>query len=403
MNIRWIRVAALAAFAVVGPACADVYLSNLDLSFGTTTKKVPLTQSMFVVNNGDQSFQINNLNINGADALDFVIGGTSSCRKLRALAPRDRCRVDLVFTPTADGVRNASLKISTDEAFETLTVTLTGSGTGFAAPKDPYYVLIADPQPVAFGQQSASPPIALRNAGTGSTRIDTVDLAGRATRDFALVDTDCAGTRVDVESSCFIDLRFTPLDEGPAGAVVRIKLMNGDKLYIVLFGTGGAAQGSRVDVIEFYNAALDHYFISSLTPDIVANDTGANAGWARTGRVFYAFAVTRAGASPVCRFYIPPPLGNSHFYSASPQECGEVSTKFPTFTFEAPDVMFVFLPDAATGACPADSIPVYRVWNQRSDSNHRYTIDLAVRAAMLALGYVAEGYGPLGVAMCAPT
>jgi hypothetical protein len=43
---------------------------------------------------------------------------------------------------------------------------------------------------------------------------------------------------------------------------------------------------------------------------------------------------------------------------------------------------------------------VYRLWNHRADSNHRYTADAATRAAMLARGYAPEGYGPLGVAMC---
>jgi hypothetical protein len=62
------------------------------------------------------------------------------------------------------------------------------------------------------------------------------------------------------------------------------------------------------------------------------------------------------------------------------------------------------------GACPSEpaplpgqTIPVYRLWNQRADSNHRYTTDATVRAQMIARGYVSEGYGPLGVAMCAPS
>lgn len=33
----------------------------------------------------------------------------------------------------------------------------------------------------------------------------------------------------------------------------------------------------------------------------------------------------------------------------------------------------------------------------------RYTTDLAVRNAMLVLGWIPEGYGPIGVIMCAPT
>jgi hypothetical protein len=35
------------------------------------------------------------------------------------------------------------------------------------------------------------------------------------------------------------------------------------------------------------------------------------------------------------------------------------------------------------------------------DSNHRYTTSAAIKADMLAAGYIAEGYGPDGVVMCA--
>ena len=74
---------------------------------------------------------------------------------------------------------------------------------------------------------------------------------------------------------------------------------------------------------------------------------------------------------------------------------------FEPFVYEASDVFHVALPDTTTGACPAGTTPVYRLWNARADSNHRYTIDATVRAEMLAKGYIPEGYGPLGVAMCA--
>ena len=63
--------------------------------------------------------------------------------------------------------------------------------------------------------------------------------------------------------------------------------------------------------------------------------------------------------------------------------------------------MWIALPDAATGACAAGRVPVYRVWNHRADTNHRYTSDRGVRDAMAAQGWLPEGYGPDGVIMCA--
>jgi hypothetical protein len=64
--------------------------------------------------------------------------------------------------------------------------------------------------------------------------------------------------------------------------------------------------------------------------------------------------------------------------------------------------MQLFLPDFVAGSCPAATRPVYRLWNGRIDSNHRYTADAGERDRMLAQGFVREGYGPDAVAMCAP-
>jgi DNA-binding beta-propeller fold protein YncE len=184
---------------------------------------------------------------------------------------------------------------------------------------------------------------------------------------------------------------------------------------LVTPGSGGITSGtyaavipfaappvSKVPAVEYYHTGLDHYFVSSLPADVAALDSGALQGWARTGFVFNVYPQAVAGASPVCRFYLPPANGDSHFYSASPAECAEVRAKFPTFVYEAGDVMHVALPDTTTGACPPDTVKVFRLWNNRADSNHRYTADATVKAAMLAKGYVAEGYGPDATIMCAP-
>ncbi len=160
------------------------------------------------------------------------------------------------------------------------------------------------------------------------------------------------------------------------------------------------AQPSR-NAVEFYNATLDHYFVSALSGDIDALDSGQLRGWARTGEVFRVFPSAREASSPVCRFYIPPANGDSHFYSASPVECTDVAARFPAFVQESTEVMDVFLP-ALNGTCIAGAQPVFRVWNARADTNHRYTTNPAIRDQMLARGYVPEGYGPDAVAMCVP-
>ena len=46
---------------------------------------------------------------------------------------------------------------------------------------------------------------------------------------------------------------------------------------------------------------------------------------------------------------------------------------------------------------------VYRVFSNRSDANHRYMIDKAVRDEMVGKGWLVEGDGPDFVVMCAPS
>jgi len=196
--------------------------------------------------------------------------------------------------------------------------------------------------------------------------------------------------------------RFDPATGARKGLFVQSSANGANGVTYIAVIAAPASAPTRKAVVEFHNAALDHYFISALDADIEALDSGRLKGWQRTGLAFDAYLGTAAGTSPVCRFYLPPASGDSHFYSASTTECDDVKAKFPQFTYEAPDVFHIALPDTATGACPAGTKAVYRLWNNRVDSNHRYTGDPTVKAQMVARGYVAEGYGADAVIMCAP-
>ena len=150
-----------------------------------------------------------------------------------------------------------------------------------------------------------------------------------------------------------------------------------------------------VAATEFYNRALDHYFLSTNPVEIANLDSGATVGWVRTGLRFLVHANQAAGTSPVCRFYRAPAFGDSHFYSASPGECAATAAAHPVdWIYESPAVFHVRVPDAATGACPAGTRPVYRYFNAAT-TNHRYTTELVVRNEIAASkAWTPEGYGP---------
>jgi hypothetical protein len=166
------------------------------------------------------------------------------------------------------------------------------------------------------------------------------------------------------------------------------------------FTAKAGSVAATATAVEFHNATLDHYFLTHVADEIAKLDVGiAIQGWTRTNKSFNVNTSAGANTSPVCRFYIPPAKGNSHFYGRGVTECNETVAKNPTFVNEDPKFFHMVLPTA--GACPVGTINVYRVFSNRPDANHRYMTDMATRDQMVAKGWLAEGDGPDLVVMCA--
>jgi hypothetical protein len=177
-------------------------------------------------------------------------------------------------------------------------------------------------------------------------------------------------------------------------------------------------------VVEYYYAGFDDYFITANALEIQGLDNGAHPGWIRTGLTFLAYAdpnVAPADANPVCRFYLLPAFGDSHFYSADPAECAGTAVKFAgSWAEESPALFYIQLPDRSTGACPAGTRPVYRFMNQINQIHHRYVAEVDGRNCMyygtnpntdkdvscteFAGSWLEEGYGapPDAPVMCSP-
>lgn len=193
----------------------------------------------------------------------------------------------------------------------------------------------------------------------------------------------------------------------PSGAMARLIRMAGV--------AGGPADALRVDahvpaaagpdgttVVEFHNEILDHYFIAASGFEVDRILSGAaGPGWRLTGQSFNAFSripvvpVTRV--APVCRFYGAAAGGpNSHFFTASPDEC-EAVKRAGGWYYEG--IGFFAEPQGPDGRCPAGYLQVRRAYNQgwpRNDSNHRFTTSDSTWREMARHGWALEG-----VAWCA--
>jgi hypothetical protein len=200
-------------------------------------------------------------------------------------------------------------------------------------------------------------------------------------------------------------VRFAPRASGPRATELVTTMSYFSASGTVGYSITGAGTGSAVaatpQVVEYYNASLDHYFVTWIADEIATLDAGtAIRGWKRTGQAFKTWATPQAATSPVCRYYIPPALGDSHFFGRGTVECDATGKNNPSFVLEASDFMHMVLPVA--GTCPSGTVPVYRVFSNRPDANHRYMVDRTVREQMAARGWLVEGDGPDAVVMCAP-
>jgi hypothetical protein len=387
-----------------GFAAGQLSASRSEVTFGRAARGYPSpAQPVFLTNVGDLPVTLLEVVLQGTQAGDYAVGGT--CTAGMRLAPGERCRLDIVITPltAVDRPTAATLAVTGDASPTTLAIALDGIVDPLTGP-----ILVPTPAWLDFAAQpvgvtSAALTLQIGNASPLTFDLEQFALVGGDAGDFTL-SSDChAPQQVGRNQACTATVAFTPRAEGPRSTELQVQMtyvgIDGVFRYSV---TGAGAPGgvaAPVNVVEYYNATLDHYFITWLPTEQANLDAGRTpTRWMRTGYAFRAYTTARAGTSPVCRYYIPPPYGDSHFFGRGQVECDATGAAHPQFTLEDPAFMHVVLPVA--GTCPADTTPVYRVFSGRADANHRYMTDRGVRDQMVARGWIAEGDGPDLVVMC---
>lgn len=169
---------------------------------------------------------------------------------------------------------------------------------------------------------------------------------------------------------------------------------------------GPVASDAGMEIVEYYEPGLDHFFITASRGEQAFVESGAVGNWRRTGQSFKA-----GGPVPVCRFYgnsAPDPVTgapygpNSHFYTADADACVFLNVLYSRYSkswrFESFDFSTT---RPAEGTCPINLVPVYRAYNnglaRGIDSNHRFTTSRASIEEVVARGWLDEG-----IVFCTP-
>jgi FG-GAP-like repeat/Abnormal spindle-like microcephaly-assoc'd, ASPM-SPD-2-Hydin len=189
---------------------------------GSTAEAQPVTLS----NTGGSTLTITSISITGTDAIDFA--ETNGCGPI--LAAGASCSIQVTFTPTAIGTRNAALTISSTAPGGPQSATLTGTGTLSA---------ILSPAKITFpnqyvGTSGLPQSVTLTNPGSAPLTITKVTTSPS---DFAPLSA-CSNTLAP-GASCSIGVFFDPTGSGVRNGTLTVTdNLNSSPLSASLTGVG---------------------------------------------------------------------------------------------------------------------------------------------------------------------
>lgn len=198
-----------------------VTLSPTTLSFSQTVGASSDPLRVTLGNSGTAALTVNTLTLGGAQAAEFAIGSTSTCKAGTSVAAGSNCFVDIAFTPAATGARVASLSIAHSASSTAAMVTLNGTGNANAQPGLALDAVVLDLGAQGLATTGAARTATVTNNGQADLQISKVSASGTNAADIVLGGT-CAGATVAPAASCTVTVALKPSALGPRSASVEI-------------------------------------------------------------------------------------------------------------------------------------------------------------------------------------
>ena len=255
---------------------------------------------------------------------------------------------------------------------------------------------------VNVGETSASQTITLTNSGASNASGLTYSASNAA--EFPVTKT-CGSTLGFAAGSntCTITISYAPSASGADSATYRITGANNVDVTISLDGTGVAAATPAETAIEYYHAGVRPLLRDRRSPTRSPSSTTARSSAGRAPASSSRSTPARRRAQrrvPLLQHRRSSPRARTSTRRDAP-ECTAVKAN-PNWMFEGE--VFYRADPGADGIVPRRHAPGLPPVQQRPGRGAQPPLHdrLAVRNAMLAQGWIPEGYGPIGVIMCAP-
>ncbi|MDP9337916.1 MAG: choice-of-anchor D domain-containing protein [Acidobacteriota bacterium] len=178
---------------------------------GSTSSPLSVT----VTNLGNAPLNISSIALGGSNPTDFS-APSGNCIGA-AIAPSASCTATESFTPSATGLRQATLTFTDNAAGSPHSINVTGTATA-APPAGP--VLRFSPSPIVVPpttQGLASVPIGvtINNSGTAPMHITNISAGGNSPVDFVNSLGNCNTATIAPSASCTVTFVFAPVFSGP--------------------------------------------------------------------------------------------------------------------------------------------------------------------------------------------
>jgi hypothetical protein len=202
---------------------------------GTTST----AQSVTITNCGSIPLTVSNVTFSGTASNDFSVIPPACTNG--PIAAGNTCTLQVTFTPSRSGTRQATLVISHNAAGSPTTVTVHGVGVA------PAPSICLSSSSINFGSlvvtsTSTVQSLTITNCGTAPLVISGVAITSGNTTDFTVLASTC--TTVAIGGTCTVSLQFIPTVGGPQSATLSITSSNNvpTPQLVTLSGTGALSQ-----------------------------------------------------------------------------------------------------------------------------------------------------------------
>jgi hypothetical protein len=192
----------------VTPQLPAIAIAPATIDFGSLEVGQRAERTISLANASDVELAIAGLAIEPAVEDLSIQGGCGG-----VIAARQSCVLTIVFAPTAEGDRSASLEVD-DNTLDTRHV-VPILATGIAPVAGPGISI--DPQAIDFGAVGLGETrsVQVTIASTGGSAVEILEVRPPVGDAFGLGDSDCPGRVLPPGSTCSIEIVFRPIDRIP--------------------------------------------------------------------------------------------------------------------------------------------------------------------------------------------